>query len=147
MTALSELQESHERIEELLHRLEDTSERPVRARPDLEGTFDEVDAVLTRRMAWVERAFPEASAREKGDSRVLHEIREEHQRIRGMLRDLRLKPVNVPGWMDELHDLRRVFEHHVRDTERYALTHPGGTGTEPSSLGKAQPGADSHPTA
>jgi hypothetical protein len=114
MDAISMLKADHDKVKQLLTRLEDTTERAVKTRAEL---FATIKGELTVHEIIEEEIFyPELKAHPKAKDIVL-EAFEEHHVVDLLMGELEALPVEDEAWGAKALVMKENVEHHIEEEE------------------------------
>ena len=114
MDAISMLKADHDKVKQLLTRLEDTTERAVKTRAEL---FATIKGELTVHEIIEEEIFyPELKAHPKAKDIVL-EAFEEHHVVDLLMGELEALPVEDEAWGAKALVMKEIIEHHIEEEE------------------------------
>ena len=119
MDAIAMLKADHDKVKQLLTRLEDTTERAVKTRAEL---FATIKGELTVHEIIEEEIFyPELKAHPKAKDIVL-EGYEEHHVVDTVMAELEDLPVDDESWGAKAKVMKENVEHHIEEEEGEMFT-------------------------
>jgi hypothetical protein len=108
------LSEDHKKVSDMIEELEKTEEGEEQTRTEV---FAELDSSLSLHAELEEATlYPALEAKEETEDMV-KESKNEHEKVKSLLEDLRMTKEKDDEWMDTLMDLKENVTHHVEEEE------------------------------
>lgn len=114
MDAISLLETDHRKVQKLLDRLDETTDRAVRTREDLFATLRDE---LTVHEAIEEEIFYPALKEHPRARDIVLEGYEEHHVVDGIIADLARVPFDDETWAAKFAVMKENLEHHIEEEE------------------------------
>jgi hemerythrin-like domain-containing protein len=113
------IESDHEKVKDILNKLQDTGERAAKTREKL---LKELQEGLVPHMYAEENYFYQLVMDESGETEPLYEAIEEHRVAKLSLADLGKTGLEDPRWPAKLTVLKELIEHHIEEEEDQVFT-------------------------
>ncbi len=104
----------HEKVKEILDKMQDTSDRAAKSREKL---LRDLQESLVPHMYAEENYFYQLVLDESGETLPLYEALEEHRVAKNSLSDLDQTGLEDPRWLAKAKVLKELIDHHIQEEE------------------------------